>query len=243
LRGKAGAWNAIRAAARAPVVVFADADVRVDAETIPLLVARLAADPRLAVVGGRESAIVAATDGVAARVAALPYRFVFTNVPGRLYALRAAAGPTAIPASVLAEDAYLTVRLGRARFVKEQRAAVYFRPPATWNDLLADRVRNEIAKLQLARAYPDLLAAHGVSPYPWRAFLRRIPLREYHLVALSLLVRLYAHARARRAVRSGFPSSWHLLPSTKGWLRTAPERASAAVAPPPGVAAREQRGG
>jgi len=60
-----------------------------------------------------------------------------------------------MPATVLHEDAYLTVRLGRARFAKEPDAVVYLRPPTTWDDYLRQRIRNEIGKLQLIHEFPD----------------------------------------------------------------------------------------
>ncbi len=126
-----------------------------------------------------------------------------------------------MPAHVLHEDAYLTVRLGRARFVKEPGAIVYLRPPLTWHDYLRQRVRNEIGKLQLARDFPDLLAQSGFGTYPWGAFAREIAVREYPLVALSLAARLIARGRARRQVHDeGFGDGWAVLPSTKRWARS-----------------------
>jgi len=41
---------------------------------------------------------------------------------------------------------------------------------------------------------------------------------EYPLLALLAATRVYAHARARRLVRDGFPTSWAGLPSTKRWV-------------------------
>jgi hypothetical protein len=216
-RSKVAAWNAIRAAARTPVVVFADADVRIGEDAIPRLLARLAAEPGLAIVAGRESALVLPSDGLAARVAALPHRFDFGNVPGRLYALRIAALPEAMPASVLHEDAYLTVRLGRQRFAKEHDAVVTLRPPTTWRDYLRQRVRNEVGKLQLTHEFPELHRTHGFGKYPWRRFLREIAPREYPLVALSMLARVYARLRALRQIRHGFRGGWAVLPTTKRW--------------------------
>ena len=224
VRSKVAAWNAIRAAARAPVIVFADADVRVARDAIALLAARLGAEPDLAVVGAREVALLEPGDGPWARAAALQYRFDFANIPGRLYVLRAAALPEPMPAHVLHEDAYLTVKLGRARFAKERSAVVYLRPPLTWRDYLRQRVRNEVGKLQLAHEFPDLRRAHGFGRYPWRAFLREIAPREYPLVALSLAARVYARVRALSAVRAGFPTGWTVLPSTKRWPAGDPQR-------------------
>lgn len=214
---KVAAWNAIRAAARAPLIVFADADVRVAPSAIGRLLARLDAAPELVLVGAREAPVLGPRASVAARLAALPYRFPFANVPGRLYALRAAAAPAELPAHVLHEDAYLTIRLGRTRFAKDDTAVVYFQPPATWREYARDRVRNEVAKLQLARDFPELLAHHGVSPYPWRALVGGLRPREYPLLMLLALVRLAARARAARVARAGFRSSWQALPSTKAW--------------------------
>ena len=214
---KVAAWNAIRSAARAPVLVFADADVRVAPSAIGILLSRLADEPGLAAVGSRESAVLESGDGVVARVAALPYRFDFSNVPGRLYALRATAIVEPMPAQVVAEDAYLTVKLGRSRFAKELAAVVYLRPPLTWRDYLRQRVRNEVGKLQLAREFPDLLRTHGFGRYPWHALLRGISPREYPLVVASLAVRLYARIAARNLVEGGFRAGWEVLDSTKSW--------------------------
>src|SRR5205085_6704660 len=61
---KVDAWNAIRAAARAPIIVFTDADVRLAPDAIGLLVARLEAEPTLAAAAGREVAALAAGDGL-----------------------------------------------------------------------------------------------------------------------------------------------------------------------------------
>jgi cellulose synthase/poly-beta-1,6-N-acetylglucosamine synthase-like glycosyltransferase len=216
-QSKVAAWNAIRDAARAPIIVFADADVRVAPAAIPLLLARLAASPELAVVAGREAALVTPDDGVVARVAALPHRFDFGNVPGRLYALRSAALPEPMPAHVLHEDAYLSVRLGRQRFAKVHEATVYLRPPTTWRDYLRQRVRNEVGKLQLTHEFPELHRAHGFGRYPWRRFVSEIAPREYPLVALSMAARVFARVRALRQIKQGFRRGWAVLPSTKRW--------------------------
>ncbi len=216
-RSKTAAWNAIRAATRAPIIVFADADVRVAPAAIPLLVGRLRAEPGLAIVAGREEPLVTADDGLVARIAALPHRFDFGNVPGRLYALRVAALPEPLPPTVLHEDAYLTVRLGRARFAKEHDAIVYLRPPTTWDEYLRQRIRNEVGKLQLTREFPDLHRQHGFGTYPWRRFFREIAPREYPLVALSMAARAFARVRALRQIRQGFHRGWAVLPSTKRW--------------------------
>lgn len=216
-QSKVAAWNAIRDAARAPIIVFADADVRVAPAAIPRLIARLAASPELAIVAGREAALVTPADGIVARVAALPHRFDFGNVPGRLYALRSAALPEPMPAHVLHEDAYLSVRLGRERFAKEHDAIVYLRPPTTWHEYLRQRVRNEVGKLQLTHEFPELHRAHGFGRYPWRKFVAEIAPSEYPLVALSMAARLFARARALRQIRSGFRRGWAVLPSTKRW--------------------------
>ena len=216
VRSKVAAWNAIRDAARAPVLVFTDADVRLAPDAIPRLLARLDAEPGAAAVGGQEVPVVTADDGLAAKVAALPFRFRFGNLPGPLYALRRAAAEP-IPAHVLAEDSYLTVRVGRARIVRERGALVYFRPPATWRDYLRSRVRNEASKLQLTRDFPRLLAAGGLSPYPWGEFLRGIRPREYALVVCLVVARLVARLRARHEFRTGFRAGWTALRSTKEW--------------------------
>ena len=225
-RSKIAAWNAIRAAAAAPLVVFADADVRVSANAVALLAERLESEPRLAAVAGREVAVVAYGDGFVSRLGALPYRFDFANIPGRLYAVRAAAVPTSLPANVIAEDGYLTVRLGPERFTRASGAVVYLRPPATWSDYLRQRVRHELGKMQLAREVADGHGAHGFGRTPWRAFVRDIRVAEYPLVAGSLALRAVARAAAWWRARRGFAAGWAVLPTTKRWPQTA-ERTSA----------------
>jgi hypothetical protein len=122
-----------------------------------------------------------------------------------------------MPASVLHEDAYLTVRLGRERFAKEPEALVYLRPPTTWREYLRQRVRNEVGKLQLTHEFPELHRAHGFGRYPWRRFVRDISPREYPLVALSMMARAVARMRALRQIKHGFRRGWAVLPSTKRW--------------------------
>ncbi len=227
VRSKVAAWNAIRAVVGTARVVFADADVRVGPNAMGLLLACFDRDPAVTIAAAREEATLAADDGVAARAAALPYRFDFSNVPGRFYALRVAGIGEPMPAHVLAEDAYLTVLVGPARLVKDRAAVVYLRPPTTWQDYLHQRVRCEVGKLQLAREFSTLYQRHGFGRYPWRAFLRGIEPREYPLVAVSLAVRLLARVRALWEVRHGFPTGWRVLPSTKTWVPGAVPRADA----------------
>ncbi len=231
-QSKVAAWNALRAAARAPIIVFADADVRVAPGALGALVRRLDASPTLAIVAGREVARLEPGDGLVARAAALPYRFDFGNVPGRLYALRVAAMPEAMP-PVVAEDGYLTVRFGRRRFVKDPQAVVYLRPPTTWRDYLRQRVRHELGKLQLQRDFEELYRRHGFGHSPRREFLRAIALREYPLVALSLGARWCARLLAWREMRSGVPTGWAVLPSTKLWSPEGPVTAEGAKAEGP----------
>ena len=165
---------------------------------IPLLVARLRTAPELAIVAGREAAMVTPDDGLVARVAALPHRFDFGNVPGRLYALRVAALPEAMPPTRAARGR-LSHRAPRPRSASPRSTTrvVYLRPPTTWREYLRQRVRNEVGKLQLTHEFPELHRAHGFGRYPWRRFVREIAPREYPLVALSMAgARLRARARA-----------------------------------------------
>jgi cellulose synthase/poly-beta-1,6-N-acetylglucosamine synthase-like glycosyltransferase len=231
-RSKIVAWNAIRAAAAAPLIVFADADVRVSANAVGLLVACLEAEPRLAAVAGREVAVLAHGDGFISRVGALPYRFDFANIPGRLYAVRADAVPPVLPANVIAEDGYLTVQLGRERFTRAPDAVVYLRPPATSAEYLRQRVRHELGKMQLARELADVHRVHGFGRAPWRAFLRDIRVAEYPLVAGSLAFRGVARVAAWWQARHGFAAGWQVLPTTKRWPQAAngAERSDAAAA-------------
>jgi cellulose synthase/poly-beta-1,6-N-acetylglucosamine synthase-like glycosyltransferase len=220
-KGKPSAWNALWRQARGKMVLFCDADVRVESNAVYHLYTRLREEPRLRLVAAREVPVLQDGGTWWSRMGAIPYRFNFGNAGGRLYLIRTDALSGTMPEDLLLEDAWLTVAVGRHRVVKEFRAHVFFLPPATWRDCFAERVRTEGGKLQLAQAHRALLAAGPVAQYDWLQFWREIAVREYPLVVCAVGLRALARLWARIVLmRKGFYALYRPFSSTKGWMLT-----------------------
>ena len=220
-RGKPPAWNALWRWARGEIVLFCDADVRIDRDAVSHLYTRLQQEPQLRLVAAQEVPVLQDGGTWWSRMGAVPYRFDFGNAGGRLYLMRKDALPDAMPEDLLLEDAWLTVAVGKQRVAKELRAQVFFLPPATWRDCFAERVRTEGGKLQLQRAYRALLAAGPVAQYDWSQFWGEIAMREYPLVVCAVGLRVLARLWARFALtRKDFYALYRPFSSTKGWIFT-----------------------
>jgi cellulose synthase/poly-beta-1,6-N-acetylglucosamine synthase-like glycosyltransferase len=220
-KGKPPAWNALWRKARGKVVLFCDADVRIESEAVYYLYTRLQRESHLRLVAAREVPVLQDGGTWWSRMGAIPYRFDFGNAGGRLYVLRKDALSSAMPEDLLLEDAWLTVAVGKHRVAKELRARVLFLPPATWRDCFAERVRTEGGKLQLTRAYRVLLAAGPVAQYDWSQFWREIAIGEYPLVACAVGLRALARLWAWLVLtRKGFYALYRPFSSTKGWMLT-----------------------
>jgi hypothetical protein len=221
-RGKAIAWNAIRRWAASEAILFCDADVWVGEEAISCLYSSLQADSRLRLVASKQIPLLPRDNGWLCRAAALPYRFYFHNVSGRLYIMRRDALVGDMPEGLLFEDAWLTVAVGKQWIAQNPRAQVFFLPPATLGDCLAERVRTEAGKIQIKRSHPELLAQGPLAAYPWREFIRGIHPRELPLVLLLLGIRLVARTRVKWTLRAGLrageeQSLWQTVVSSKQW--------------------------
>ncbi len=220
-RGKPPAWNALWRWARGEIVLFCDADVRLDRDAVYHLYTRLQQEPQLRLVAAQEVPVLQDGGTWWSRMGAVPYRFDFGNAGGRLYLMRKDALPDAMPEDLLLEDAWLTVAVGKHRVAKELRAHVLFLPPATWRDCFAERVRTEGGKLQLHRAHRALLAAGPVAQYDWSQVWGEIAIREYPLVACAVGLRVLARLWARFALtRKDFYALYRPFSSTKGWIFT-----------------------
>lgn len=220
-RGKPPAWNALWRWARGEIVLFCDADVRIDRDAVFHLYTRLQQEPQLRLVAAREVPVLQDGGTWWSRLGAIPYRFDFGNAGGRLYLMRKDALSGAMPEDLLLEDAWLTVAVGKRWVVKEPRAQVFFLPPATWRDCFAERVRTEGGKLQLHRAHRALLAAGPVAQYDWAQFWREIAMREYPLLVCAVGLRVLARLWARLALtRKDFYALYRPFSSTKGWMFT-----------------------
>ena len=220
-RGKPPAWNTLWRRARGKVVLFCDADVRIESDAVYYLYTRLQRESHLRLVAAREVPVLQDGGTWWSRMGAIPYRFDFGNAGGRLYMLRKDALSGAMPEDLLLEDAWLTVAVGKHWVAKEVRAHVFFLPPATWPDCFAERVRTEGGKLQLARMHPALLAAGPVAQYDWSQFWQKIAISEYPLVVCAVGLRTLARLWAWLALtRKDFYALYRPFSSTKGWMFT-----------------------
>jgi hypothetical protein len=200
------------------MVLFCDADVQVEKDALFRLYDRLRRESDLQLVAAREAPWLQDGGTVWSRMGALPYRFNFGNVGGRLYLMRKAALPGDMPEDLLLEDAWLTVAVGKHKVAKEPHAVVRFLLPATWQDYFAERVRTEAGKLQIRRVHGALLADGPVAQYHWSQFWQKISLREYPLVGLAVIVRGLARLWAWRLLgRKDFYSFYRPFHSTKSW--------------------------
>ena len=221
-RGKPRAMNTLWQWAYGDLLLFCDADVRIDPQAIAHLYAQARAEPQVGLVAAREVPMLEPKTSIWSRMGALPYRFNFGNAGGRLFLIRKDALSEPMPEDLLLEDAWLTVAVGKQRVHKAVQAQVFFVLPQTWRDYFAERVRAEGGKMQIRRQHAHLLADGPVAAYPWAEFLREIRIREYGLVLLALgirgLARLWAWRRLRRA---GFYSLYRPFVSTKRWSAAA----------------------
>ncbi|MBI3796939.1 MAG: hypothetical protein HY268_08220 [Deltaproteobacteria bacterium] len=219
--GKPVAWNMLWHRGRGSLMLFCDADVRIESSAVYHLYVRLQQEARLSLVAAREVPVLQNGGTWWSRMGAIPYRFDFGNAGGRLYLIRKDALSGMMPEDLLLEDAWLTVAVGRHRVMKELHAHVFFLPPATGRDYFAERVRTEGGKLQLVRRHKGLLAAGPVARYEWSRFWREIALHEYPLVVCALGLRALARLWARvRLLRKDFYALYRPFPSTKGWVLT-----------------------
>lgn len=222
-RGKPRAMNTLWQWACGDLLLFCDADVRIDPQAIARLYERVRTEPQVGLVAAREVPLLEAEASIWSRMGALPYRFNFGNAGGRLFLIRRDALSEPMPEDLLLEDAWLTVAVGKQRVRKAMQAQVFFVLPQTWRDYFAERVRAEGGKIQIRRQHVHLLANGPVAAYPWAEFMRTIRIREYGLVLLVLVIRSLARLWAwRRLKRAGFYSLYRPFASTKQWHSAAP---------------------
>jgi hypothetical protein len=213
--GKAIAWNVLRARLATDVAVFLDADVELGPDTIGLLLDALAAAPAAAIASPKTSCAARAT--AFERIMAAPYGIDFPNLSGQLYAARVARLPARMPEDLIEPERWLELEVGRDALVREPRARVVVRLPATLRDFYRQRVRIEMGKVQLAREYPEL--ARRGNPQPrLRAALRSLAPPDLLRLGVYLALRESAHVVARRRYRPGaVADAWVQAASTKRW--------------------------
>ena len=213
--GKPLAWNVLRQQAGAPVAIFFDADVWFAPDAFRLLLGALAAAPAAALASGKTTC--APRPRAFERIMAAPYGVDFPNLSAQLYAARLGALPAAMPEDLIEPERWLELVVGRERVVRVPEARVAVRLPATLADFCRQRVRIEMGKVQLARAYPDL-AVRGAPQPRARAALASLGAADAARLGLYLAMRSMAHAvawwRYRRGATDGI---WRQAVTTKRW--------------------------
>ena len=213
--GKAIAWNLLRRAARGAAIVFMDADVWFAPDTLGRLLAALDAAPH-AVLASARTRCAARSSGFE-QVMAAPYAVDFPNLSPQLYAARRAMLPDTMPEDLLEPERWLELTAGADAIVRAAGAAVVVRLPATLRDFYRQRIRIELAKVQIAREYPALLARGASQPGP-RDVLRQLRPSQLARLGVYLLLRQSAHVVARRwYARGRVHDVWRQAASTKEW--------------------------
>jgi len=213
--GKPIAWNLLRRHARAPMVIFADADVAFTPDAFALLLAALADAPAAALASAKTTC--APRPGLFEGIMAAPYAVDFPNLSAQLYAARLAALPGAMPEDLIEPERWLELVLGRNRIVRVPAARVAVRLPGSLADFFRQRIRIEMGKVQLAREYPGLAACGAPQPR-LAAALGSLDGSARGRLAVYLALRSAAHAvawwRYRRGQTAGI---WRQAASTKSW--------------------------
>ena len=223
---KARAWNLVRATCTTPLIAFCDADVEVAPDALAKLVAALDASPDVLLASARQVPVfgpfaLETPDGVArratlvARAAAIPYRFDFQVVGGRLYVMRTSAVER-MPEGLLLEDGWLSARLGNDALRTVRDAEVRFHPPTTLADYFRERMRTEAGKLQIRdERRHEGRAEQSIARYRWSEMFAGLGPADAPLVAVNLGVRFAARALAELAARRGRSIAWSPIASSK----------------------------
>jgi hypothetical protein len=144
----------------------------------------------------------------------------FPNLSPQLYAARTEELPARMPDNLLDPEHWLELTVGAERIVRAPGARVVIRLPATLRDFFRQRVRIEMAKVQLAAEHPHLLGRGAVQPGP-AAVLRALRPADLLRLGAYLALRRAAHVVARRRYGSGRTADpWPQAGSTKHWDTT-----------------------
>jgi hypothetical protein len=148
---------------------------------------------------------------------AVPYVVDFPNLSPQLYAARRDALPRAMPENLLDPERWLELTVGADRIVRAQSARVIVRVPATVRDFFWQRVRIEMAKVQLAAEHPHLAGRGTIQP-AIAAVLHQLRLADLGRLGIYLTLRAVVHGVARRWYARGRTADvWRQPASTKRW--------------------------
>jgi len=214
--GKAIAWNLLRARLRTTTALFLDADVSFVPDALGLLLDALAAHPGAVLASGKTTC--APRPGAFEAVMAAPYGVDFPNLSPQLYAARVAGLPAAMPEDLIEPERWLelTVAVAPGRVVRVPAARVAVRLPGTLADFFRQRIRIEMGKVQIARAYPGLEARSTPQPRGRAALALGLTgaLRLGAYLALRTVAHVIAWWRYRRGATDGI---WRQAATTKRW--------------------------
>lgn len=212
--GKALAWNHLRRAACGEYMAFLDADVQCHPGAVRALWDALAAAPDAVLAGGRT--VAAPRPGWFERMQATPYGVVFPNLSPQMYGARRRLLPPAMPEGLLEPERWLELVVGPERILRVPGATVAVRLPGDLRDFVRQRLRIEMAKVQLWDEFPGL--AQRSAPQPgWRAALQLGP-ADLGRLGIYLLLREVLHTVARwRYRRADVTRVWRQAASTKRW--------------------------
>ncbi len=213
--GKPIAWNILRTHAHGAMALFVDADVSFEAMAFGRLLDALEGAPDALLASGKTTCV--ARPRLFERIMAAPYGIDFPNLSAQLYAARVAGLPASMPEDLIEPERWLELVLGRERVVRVPEVRVAVRLPGTMRDFFRQRVRIEMGKMQLARAYPGLEAHSAPQPRVLPA-LTRLGVRESARLGVYVALRSVAHGlawwRYRRGATAGI---WRQAATTKQW--------------------------
>ena len=213
--GKAMAWNALRRRARGAVAIFMDADVSFASDAFGLLLQALDEHPEAVLASAKTTCDARPT--AFERVMAAPYGIDFPNLSAQLYAARMDALPAEMPDDLLEPERWLELTVGADRVVRAPGARVVVRLPSTLRDFFRQRIRIEMAKVQLAVEHGHL-AGRGAAQPGLGAALRGLRATDVLRLGVYLALRESAHVVARRRYAQGRTAGiWAQAGSTKRW--------------------------
>jgi len=165
-KGKAAAINVGRSATNDKFVIYGDSDCRFDKQAVSILVHNLQDTGNCVVTGGLDIPEFNHTDKPSflqdiqriMQIERVARGRVITH--GRLVGLNQERIPTPLPENIHSEDVWMTLNAaklyGFGAVKVDPEAKVYFHPPLTWADYLAQETRYEMSMAQLFDKLPDL---------------------------------------------------------------------------------------